>query len=110
MLRRRTTTAETAMASDQPAPSPFEGLSIEKAASINQFVMENPGVTPDEVLDILELDEQYRESVEDQCAITRMIRFGASHGGAFDDEGLDWENVEWSDVADWPVAKSPGWS
>ena len=72
--------------------------------------MENPGVTPDEVLNILELDEKFREDVEEECALVRYHRFGASHGGAFDDEGLDWENVEWSDVEDWSVAKSPDWA
>ena len=94
---------------DRPAPSPFEGLSDEEVAGIWQMIHENPGVTPDEVMGILELDEKHREHIEDHCAVTRLIRFGTSHGGAFDDQGLDWENVEWSDVKDWPVAKSPGW-
>ena len=96
--------------SEMPAPSQWEGLAVEDVAEVNQMITENPGVTPDEVMEILELDEQYREPVEGQCALTRMIRFGASHGGAFDDEGLNWENVEWSDVENWPVAKSPDWA
>ena len=88
---------------------PLGGLSDEEAAGVWQIIPENPGITPDEALDILELDEKYRGAVETQCAITRLIRFGASHGGAFDDEGLDWENVGWSDVEGWLVAKSPDW-
>lgn len=70
--------------------------------------MENPGAAPNEVLDILELDEQYRDAIESECALMRLYHFGATHGGAFDDESLNWENVGWADVIDWPVAKSPG--
>jgi hypothetical protein len=92
-----------------PEGLPLGGLSIEEAAGVHEMIGENPGVTPDEVMDILELDEKHRDAVEAQCAITRLIRFGASHGGAFDDRGLNWENVEWSDVKEWPVAKSAEW-
>jgi len=94
---------------EMPEGHPLGGLSIEEAAGVRQMIHENPGVKPDEVMDILELDEKYRDAVEAQCAIARLIRFGASHGGAFDDQGLNWENVEWSDVKEWPVAKSAEW-
>lgn len=72
-------------------------------ARVRAYVRENPDATPEEVLDAADLadDETCHEQVEHYLAVTRFGIFGVT--GENDTEGLRFNTVEWSDVADWDV-------
>jgi hypothetical protein len=55
-------------------------------------------------MDALDLDESRREQVEHYLAITRYTMFKDREVN--DADGLRWDRVEWSDVADWDVPDS----
>jgi hypothetical protein len=72
--------------------------------AVSEFMNDRHGATPAEVMDAVDLDEQYREQVERYCAITRFTLF--KNEEANDAEGLRWDTVEWADVAEWDVSDS----
>jgi len=57
---------------------------------------------PDQVLAECDLDESCREQVEYYLAVTRYGIF--NHREPNDADGLAFNDVEWSDVADWDVS------
>jgi hypothetical protein len=61
----------------------------------------NPDATPDEVLREADLDESWRAQVEHYLAVTRYTMFKNDEGN--DADGLRWDTVGWSDVAEWDV-------
>lgn len=69
-----------------------------------EYTNDRHGVTPQEVMDALDLDEARREQVEHYLAITRYTMFKDREVN--DADGLRWDRVEWSDVADWDVPDS----
>jgi hypothetical protein len=70
-------------------------------ARVSGYVIENRDATPDEVLHEAGLDESQRAQVEHYLAVTRYTLFKDDE--ANDADGLRWDTVEWSDVADWDV-------
>jgi hypothetical protein len=70
-------------------------------AAVSEYMTDRPGATSTEVMDAVEVDEQYREQVEHYCAITRFTLF--KNEEANDAEGLRWDTVEWADVAEWNI-------
>ena len=70
---------------------------------VGEYVADrNYDATPDEVLAECGLDESRRERVEHYLAVTRYEMFNDRE--ANDGDGLAFNDVEWSDVADWDVA------
>jgi hypothetical protein len=70
---------------------------------VNKYVAdENHDATPDEVLRGCGLDESRREQVEYYLAVTRYGIFNDRE--ANDADGLAFNDVEWSDVANWDVS------
>ena len=69
-----------------------------------KYTNDRHGATPQEVMDALDLDESRREQVEYYLTITRYTMFKDREGN--DADGLRWDRVEWSDVADWDVPDS----
>ena len=67
-----------------------------------QYIVEHHDATPDELLRETGLPESRREQVEHLCAVSRYAYF--SDREANDDEGLQFNRVEWADVADWDVS------
>jgi hypothetical protein len=70
-------------------------------AAVSEFMNDRHGATPTEVMDAVDLDEQYREQVEHYCAITRFTLFKNVESN--DADGLRWGTIEWADVAGWDV-------
>ena len=68
----------------------------------SRYIVEHHGATPDELLRETGLPESRREQVEHLCAVSRYAYFGDREEN--DDEGLAFNDVEWSDVADWDVS------
>jgi hypothetical protein len=66
-----------------------------------EHMVENRGATPNEVLREVDLDESHRAQVEHYLAVTRYTLFKDVEVN--DADGLRWDTVEWSDVADWDV-------
>ena len=72
-------------------------------ARMNKYVADGKhDATPDEVLRECGLDESQREQVEYYLAVTRYGIFNDRE--ANDADGLAFNDVEWSDVADWDVS------
>jgi hypothetical protein len=72
-------------------------------ARVNKYVADgNHDATPDEVLRECGLDESRREQVEYYLAVTRYGIFNDRE--ANDADGLAFNDVEWSDVANWDVS------
>ena len=72
-------------------------------ARVNKYVADgNHDATPDEVLRECGLDESRREQVEYYLAVTRYGIFNDRE--ANDANGLAFNDVEWSDVANWDVS------
>ena len=72
-------------------------------ARVNKYVADgNHDATPDEVLRECGLDESRREQIEHYLAVTRYGIFNDREANDADD--LAFNDVEWSDVADWDVA------
>ena len=72
-------------------------------ARVNKYVADgNHDATPDEVLRECGLDESQREQVEYYLAVTRYGIFNDRE--ANDAADLAFNDVEWSDVADWDVS------
>ena len=70
---------------------------------VNKYVADgNHDATPDEVLRECGLDESRREQVEYYLAVTRYGIFNDRE--ANDAADLAFNDVEWSDVADWDVS------
>lgn len=67
-----------------------------------KYITEHHGATPDEMLRECDLPESRREQVEHLCAVTRYGIFKGRE--ANDAEDLAFNDVEWSDVADWDVS------
>ena len=61
----------------------------------------NHDATPEEVIATADFDESRRTQVEHYLAITRYTLFKDETG--VDADGLRWDTVEWSDVAEWNV-------
>jgi hypothetical protein len=68
-------------------------------ASVCEYITDRPGATPGEVMEAVEIDERFRDQVKRYCAITRFTLFKNKEG--IDADGLRWDTVEWSDVAEW---------
>jgi hypothetical protein len=62
----------------------------------------NHDATPAEVLRECDLDESWREQVEHYCAVTRYGIYKDRE--ANDADGLAFNDVEWTDVAEWDVS------
>ena len=72
-------------------------------ARVNKYVADgNHDATPDEVLRECGLDESRPEQVEYYLAVTRYGIFNDRE--ANDAADLAFNDVEWSDVADWDVS------
>jgi hypothetical protein len=71
-------------------------------ASVSEYMTDRHAATPAEVMDAVNLDEQYREQVEYYCAVTRYFMFGGDEGCDIP-PGVRPETVEWADVAEWDV-------
>ena len=70
---------------------------------VNKYVADgNHDATPDEVFRECGLDESRREQVEYYLAVTRYGIFNDRE--ANDAADLAFNDVEWSDVADWDVS------
>ena len=70
---------------------------------VNKYVTDgNHDATPDEVLRECGLDDSRREQVEYYLAVTRYGIFNDRE--ANDAADLAFNDVEWSDVADWDVS------
>jgi hypothetical protein len=69
-----------------------------------EYTNDRHGAIPQEVMDSLNLDKSRREQVEHYLAITRYTMFKDREDN--DADGLRWDRVKWSDVADWDVPNS----
>jgi hypothetical protein len=70
-------------------------------ASVCEYMTDRHGATPTEVMDTVVIDERFREQVEHYCAVTRFTLFKNEETN--DTDGLRWDTVKWSDVAEWDV-------
>lgn len=80
---------------------PLLGVMDPLPHSVNKFIIDDHGATPDEIIEELDLDDSYRQQLEHFCAVTRYNLFKDREEN--DAEGLRWDRVEWDDVADWNV-------
>ena len=69
---------------------------------VSEFMTDRHAATPAEVMDAVDIDEQYRTQVEHYCAVTRFTMF-AGDDGCEVPGGVRVTNVEWANVADWDV-------
>lgn len=76
--------------------------SASTSASVSEYVAEHRGATPDEALRECDLNEDHREQVNFYLANTRYTLYKDTEGN--DTNDLRWDNVEWTDVADWTIS------
>lgn len=71
-------------------------------SAVSEYMNDRHGATPTEVMEVVEVDERFREQIERYCAITRFTLFKTENPN--DADGLRWDTVEWADVAEWDVS------
>ena len=49
-------------------------------AAVSEYMNDRHGATPTEVMEAVDLDEQYREQVEHYCAVTRYFLYAGNEG------------------------------
>lgn len=68
------------------------------SAAVSKYMIDRPGATPAEVIDVVDLNEQYREQVEHYLADTRYTLFKNCEDN--DAHSLRYDTVEWSNATD----------